>query len=106
VSINDLTIRAAWIAGLAIVALLFAGWRKTARAQPRSPRSPLRPPRRVPFQVAEVVAPPYRAPGPLRRVWSIVASSGLALVIGAVLATVTAFAVAYMVTTMTDLLKK
>jgi ABC-type nitrate/sulfonate/bicarbonate transport system permease component len=106
VSIDDLTIRAAWIAGLAIVALLFAGWRKTARAQPRSPRNPLQPPRRVPYSLYEVVAPPYHPPGVLRRIWSAVASSGLAIVIGAVLATTVAFAVAYLVTTLTDLLRK
>ena len=44
VSINDLTVRMAWLAGLAIVALLLAGWRKTARAQPKGPRSPDRNP--------------------------------------------------------------
>ena len=84
VSINDLTVRMAWIAGLAVVALVLAGWRKTARAQPKRPRSPTETPRRVPYQVAEAVAPPYHPAGPLRRVWSVVASSGLALVIGAV----------------------
>ena len=59
----------------------------------------------MPYQVSEAVAPPYHAAGPLRRVWSVVASSGLALVIGAVLATVTAFALAWIVTTLTDLLQ-
>ena len=73
----------AWIAGLAVVALVLAGWRKTARAQPKRPRSPSETPRRVPYQVAEAVAPPYQPAGPLRRVWAVVASSGLALVIGA-----------------------
>jgi hypothetical protein len=106
VSIDDLTIRAGWIAGLAVVALLFAGWRKTARAQPRSLRNPDRPPRRVPYPLYEVVAPPYKPPAPLRRLWSVVASSGIAIVIGAVIATVSAYAVAYVVTTLTDLLKK
>lgn len=105
VSIDDLTVRAGWIAGLAIVALLFAGWRKTARAQTRAPRSSLVPPKRVPYPVVEIVAAPYRSPGPLRRAWSIVASSGLAIVIGAVIATVTAFGVAWTVTTLTDLLR-
>jgi hypothetical protein len=106
VSINDLTVRMAWIAGLAVAALLFAGWRKTARAQPKRPRSPLETPRRVPYELAEAVAPPYHPAGPLRRVWSIVASLGLALVIGAVIATVAAFGLAYAVTTLTDLLKQ
>ena len=96
----------AWIAGVAVVALLLAGWRKTARAQPKRPRSPYETPRRVPYQVTEAVAPPYHAAGLLRRVWAIVASSGLALVIGAIIATVTAFALAWIVTTLTDLLKQ
>ena len=48
---------------------------------------------------------PYHAAGPLRRIWAVVASSGLALVIGAVLATVTAFSLAWAVTTLTELLK-
>ena len=52
------------------------------------------------------VAPPYHAAGPLRRVWAVVASSGLAIVIGAVLATVTAFSLAWVVTTLTDLLRQ
>ena len=96
----------AWIAGLAVVALVLAGWRKTARAQPKPPRARLNPPRRVPYQVIEAVAVPYRPAGPLRRLWSVVASSGLALVIGAVIATVTAFALAFIVTTLTELLKQ
>jgi ABC-type nitrate/sulfonate/bicarbonate transport system permease component len=105
VSINDLTVRMAWLAGLALLALLLAGWRKTARAQARSPRRLPDVPRRVPHQVEAQVAPPYHAPGPLRRVWAVVAGSGLAIVIGAVLATVAAFSLAWLVTTLTDLLK-
>jgi hypothetical protein len=105
VSINDLTVRMAWLAGLALVALVLAGWRKTARAQPKAPRRLTDAPRRVPYQVEPQVAPPYHAAGPLRRIWAVVASSGLALVIGAVLATVTAFSLAWVVTTLTDLLK-
>jgi hypothetical protein len=96
----------AWIAGLAIVALMFAGWRKTARAQPKPPRDLFETPRRVPFEVRESVAPPYHPAGALRRVWAVVASSGLAIVIGAVIATITAFSVAWVVTTLTDLLKQ
>jgi hypothetical protein len=106
VSINDLTVRMAWIAGLAVAALLVAGWRKTARAQPKGPRSPTETARRVPYEVTASVAPPYHPAGPLRRVWSVVASLGLALVIGAIIATVAAFGLAYVVTTLTDLLKQ
>ncbi|HEU4840286.1 MAG TPA: hypothetical protein VFT09_02560 [Ilumatobacteraceae bacterium] len=59
----------------------------------------------MPFEVVASAAPPYHPAGPLRRVWAIVASSGLAIVIGTVLATVTAFSLAWAVTTLTDLLK-
>jgi hypothetical protein len=104
VSINDVTVRMAWLAGLAIVALVLAGWRKPARAQPKGPRSPA--PRRVPVEVTHGVARPYHAAGPLRRVWAAVASGGLAVVIGAVVATVTGFGLAWMVVTLTDLLKR
>ena len=105
-SVNELTIRMAWIAGLAVVALLLVGWRKTARAQPKPPRDPTRPPRRVPHQLVRVVPEPNRPAGPLRRVWAVVASGGLAVVIGAVIATVTAFALAVVVTTLTNMLKQ
>jgi hypothetical protein len=39
-------------------------------------------------------------------VWALVASSGLAILIGAVLATVTAFSLAWVVVTLTNLLKQ
>ena len=52
------------------------------------------------------MAPPYHPAGVLRRVWAVVASSGLAVVIGAVIATITAFSLAWIVITLTDLLKQ
>src|SRR4051812_28626622 len=88
VSINDVTVRMAWLAGLAVVALVLAGWRKTARAQPKGPRSPATPPRRVPFEVTQGVARPYHSAGLLRRIWAVVARSGPALLIRALLAPV------------------
>jgi len=106
VSINELTIRMAWVAGLALVALLLAGWRKPARAQPKPPRDATATPRRVPHEVVHVVAEPYHAAGPVRRLFAVVASGGLAIVIGAVIATVAAFALAVIVTTLTDLLRQ
>jgi len=96
----------AWIAGLAVAALALAGWRKTARAQPKTPRSQMRPPRRVPFEVQAAAAPLYRPAGILRRTWAVVASAGLTLIIGAIIATVAAFSIAFVVTTMTNLLKQ
>ena len=95
------------MAGLAILALAFAGWRKNARAVPRIPRrAPVVRRPWVPIGIAETVTPLYKRPGPLRRVWSIVATSGIAVVMGAVLATITAFGLAYIVITLTDLLKQ
>jgi len=96
----------AWIAGLAIVALAMAGWRKTARAQPKTSRDPIRTPRRIPYEVQVAPAPLYRPAGVLRRIWAVVASTGLTLIIGAMIATIAGFTIAFIVTTMTDLLKQ
>ncbi len=49
--------------------------------------------------------PLYKRPNPLRRLWAAVASAGLGIVIGVVTAIVIAFASAYAVVTLTDLLK-
>jgi hypothetical protein len=46
----------------------------------------------------------YRAPGPLRRLWAALASGGLALITGAVIAVVLSFAAAFAVITLTGLL--
>ncbi len=107
VSVTDLTTQASWMAGLAVVALVLAGWRKNARATPRIPRrAPIVRRPWVPIGIAETTTPLYKRPGLLRRVWSIVASSAIAVVMGAVVATVTAFGLAYIVITLTDLLKQ
>jgi len=106
VSVNDLTIRAAFVAGLALFALLLTGWRKTARATPKTARGGDGTLRRVPYAVVREPTPPYRAPNPLRRLWALVASGGLAVIIGAVIATVVAFGASVIVTRMTDLLKQ
>lgn len=105
-SVNDLTIRAAFVAGLALFALLLTGWRKTARATPKTTRGHDGEPRRVPYAVVREAAPAYRPPNPLRRLWALVASGGLVVVVGAVIATVVAFGVSVIVTRMTDLLRQ
>jgi hypothetical protein len=105
VSVNDLTIRAAVIAGLAIIALVLTGWRKTARATPKTSRGTATSPRQVPIRVVREPTPAYHSPNPVQRLVSLLASGGLALVVGAVIATVSAFAIAVIVTTMTNLLK-
>ncbi len=94
------------MAGLAIAAMLFAGWRKNARAIQRTPRAEPKVRRpRVPIGIAEATVPLYKSPNPLRRLWAAVASAGLGIVIGVVTAIVIAFASAYAVVTLTDLLK-
>jgi ABC-type nitrate/sulfonate/bicarbonate transport system permease component len=95
------------MAGLAILALVLAGWRKHARATVRPPRGePMLRRRWEAIDVAETTTTLYKRPGLLRRVWAAVASAGIAVVIGAVLAIVTAFATGYLVITLTDLLKQ
>ncbi len=103
-SVNDLTIRAALVAGLAMVALLLTGWRKAARATPKTARGDDHQPRQVPFAVVREATPAYHAPHPARRLWSLIAGGALTVVVGAVIATVLAFAVAVVVMRMTDLL--
>jgi hypothetical protein len=93
--------------GLALVALVLAGWRKNARAVPRIPRSePVIRRKWVPIGIAETTVSLYKRQGLIRRLWAIVAGSGIAIVVGAVLATIVAFGLAYLVTTLTDLLKQ
>ena len=103
--------RAGLIAGLAIVALLLTGWRKPARAEPRSPRGVME--RGLVYKsgpapgvvVDQLDTPEYRRPGVARRVLAAVASGGIAVLFGAVLAIVVSFGVAMAVIWLTDLLK-
>lgn len=95
------------MAGLAIAALVFIGWRQNARAVPRTPRREPRIRRpRVPIGIAEATVPLYKRPNPVRRLFAAVASTGIGVVIGAVTAIVIAFGTAYVVITLTDLLKQ
>lgn len=105
-SLNTLTLAAAWIAAFAILALLAAGWRKPARAKPRRLIDPDRPSARPPLEVEHLPTVAYHAPGPIRRLASGATGVALVLVVGAVLATVVAFAVALTVTHFSDLLKR
>ena len=50
--------------------------------------------------------PLYKRPNVIRRVWAVIAGSGLAIVAGAILAVIVAFGTAYLVVTLTDLLKQ
>lgn len=106
VSVTDLTTAAGWMAGLAIVALVFAGWRQNARAIPRTPRAEpkLRRPR-VPIGIAEATTPLYKTTNPIRRILAAFASAGIGVMLGVVSAVLIAFGSAYAVITLTDLLK-
>ena len=107
VSVTDITAQAGRMVALAMVALVLAGWRKNARAVARTPRrTPIIRRRWVPVGIAETTVPLNKRAGPVRRIWAIVASSGIAIVIGALLATVLAFGLAYIVVTLTGLLKQ
>ncbi|MGK0274694.1 MAG: hypothetical protein ACI9N0_001074 [Ilumatobacter sp.] len=107
VSVTDLTTQAGWMVGLAIVALLATGWRKTARATARTPRrEPVVRRKWVPIGIAETTVSLYKRPNAIRRVWAVAASSAIAIVMGAVLAIVIAFGLAFAVITLTDLLKQ
>jgi hypothetical protein len=103
--VDGLTIRAAFVAGLATVALLLTGWRQHARAEPRSPRGPLRRETEG-FQVVHHDAPLHHRPGVIRRVLAAVASGGIGVLTGVLVAIITSFAVAVAVIRMTDLLRR
>jgi ABC-type nitrate/sulfonate/bicarbonate transport system permease component len=94
------------MAGLAILALIFAGWRKNARAVARTPRAEPKVRRpRVPIGIAEATVPLYKPPNLIRRALAAFASAGIGVIIGIVSAIVIAFGTAFVVITLTDLLK-
>jgi hypothetical protein len=112
-SVTGLTTRAAVIAALAITALLLTGWRKPARAEPRSHRAGLVPvgaPRRDTGRSGIVVdhldTPGERRPGPIRRVVALAASGGIGLLTGVLAAIVIAYAAAFAVIWLTNLLER
>lgn len=97
-----LTVGAAWIAGLGLLALLFTGWRQPARAQPRTRRGA--DPIHTAIPVEHRPGRPYRPPGPIRRLLAGVTGAGLSILMGAVIAIVVSFAVAFTVIRVTGLL--
>ena len=111
-SVDGLTVRAAFIVALATAALLLTGWRKPARAEPRSPRAgetrastgSSGPP--VGVVVDHIDTPAYRRPGVVRRILALVTSGGLAVLIGVLAAIITAFGIAVAVIWMTNLLQQ
>lgn len=104
-SVDGLTIRAAFIVGLAIAALLLTGWRKPARAESRSPRGSTG--RSSSGTVVDHYdTPQYRRPGIIRRVLALAASGGIGVLSGVLLAIVTSFAIAISVIWLTNLLQQ
>jgi hypothetical protein len=103
--VDGLTIRAAFIAGLAIAALLLTGWRKPARAEARSPRGPLQR-GTAGIVVDHLDTPRYRRPGPIRRILALAASGGIGVLTGVLTAIIVAFAVAISVIWLTNLLQR
>ncbi|MCB1001398.1 MAG: hypothetical protein R2713_19995 [Ilumatobacteraceae bacterium] len=105
-SLRELTIASAWIAGLAILALIAAGWRKPARASASTAREGRR--SRIPSDVGLAESDTDLAPrtSMWRKAWSIVASGGLAVITGAIIATVVSFGLAFVVIRLTDMLKQ
>ncbi|MFN8024001.1 MAG: hypothetical protein U0Q03_20890 [Acidimicrobiales bacterium] len=108
-SLSELTTASAWIAGLAIVALIAAGWRKPARATvdpTREGRRSRAARERAALELEETSTDLAGGASPWRKVWAVVASSGLALVTGAIIATVVSFGIAFTVIRLTDMLKR
>ncbi len=105
VSITEVTIAAGWIAGLAIVALVATGWRKPARANTDSARGRASNDDAV-LPLTEVDAPIVAPPSGLRRLRSAGAGLGLAVWIGAIIATFVGFGISWLVITLTDMLKR
>ncbi|MEI8240819.1 MAG: hypothetical protein WCI22_15505 [Actinomycetota bacterium] len=104
--ITEITVAAGWIAGLAILALIATGWRKTARAAADSARGAGAVGSTDPLDVVELDAPIDRPVSPLRRIGAAAAGGALAIWMGAVIATLLGFGVAYGVITLTHMLKR
>jgi len=106
VNVTEVTTAAGWIAGLAIVALIATGWRKPARAT-ANPARARRPRRANPGVEVAAVDTPIGVSTPwYRRLWALVAGSALALWVGAATATIIGFGGAYLVITLTRMLKR
>jgi hypothetical protein len=106
-TVDLLTSRAVVIAVCAMLALLFAGWRKTARASTNSPRRVVtsllqRSVSGVPVEQQPLTM--YRKPKVLHRLISLGLAGLIAVVVGAVLAILISFAAIASVVRLTDLL--
>lgn len=92
-SISDITVRVAVIAGCALVALLVIGWRQPARGTASTPRS----------RSAEALEPPTTSRQRIRRrALDLSALGGVALLAGVVVATLVSVAMSWLVTNIID----
>lgn len=106
VSVTEVSTAAAWLIGLAIVALVLLGWRKPARANLVPARARVDRGARAWHQMT-AVRTHVQAPDPAwRRLRSVVAGFGLAVWVGAIAATVVGFGGAWLVVTLTGMLKR
>ena len=125
---GELTVQAAWVAALAILAVTLAGWRKPARAAPPTPRAANDSPsvggkasgeegtesstalddyrdhEGEPIPVAVTPVPLERAPTVARRLLAGAAAAGLSVLTGAVFAILISFAAVVAVVWATNLL--
>jgi hypothetical protein len=106
VSTRELTIATAWIAVLAIVALVAAGWRKPARATANPARALLPRRARIGLRVIETEAPLHRRTQLWRKAWALVAGSTMAVLTGMVAATLVGLGASWIVITLSHMLKK
>jgi hypothetical protein len=115
ISVGELTVQAAWVAALAILAVTLAGWRKPARAAPLTPREAAdSTPKHDAdsaqsedserFPVVVTAAPLEKPPTPLRRLASALSATALSIVTGIVLAIIISFAAVITVIWATNLL--
>lgn len=92
-SISDITVRVAVIAGCALVALLVIGWRQPARGTAPTPRS----------RPDEALEPPTTSRQRIRRrALDLSALGGVALLAGVVVATLVSVAMSWLVTNIID----
>ncbi|MEP7113107.1 MAG: hypothetical protein ABI862_07565 [Ilumatobacteraceae bacterium] len=105
-STRELTIATAWIAVLAIVALVAAGWRKPARATANPARALRQKRARVGLPVMEADVALHRRTEWWRKVWALFATSTMAAVTGVIAATLIGFGASWIVITLSHTLKK
>jgi hypothetical protein len=106
ISVDGLTVRAAFLAVLASVALLLIGWRKPARVGSSSPRATTddRTSTARGVAVEHLETRLHRRPGPVHRLAAAIGAGTIAVVTGTVVAIVLSFAAALAVIRLTDLL--